>query len=439
MMITKVSLPRRTFLRGVGATLALPFLDAMIPALSASAKPIMRLGFFYIPNGASMNFWRPTGVGTEMEISPTLTPLAPFRDQMTVITRLANHQAEIGNGGAAHTRCQSLFLSGIRPKETEGADIEAGKTIDQYAADKLGVETPLRSLELALDLDYLTGNCDFGYSCAYVNTFSWRSPTQPLPMENNPRVVFERLFGDGGVATDRVARIRGKRSILDMVTDDMARLQRKLGPGDHATVTDYLDAVRDIEQRLQKVMARQMDSPVGDQPVGIPESNLEHAKLMMDLQLMAYQSDMTRVVAFQIAREKSSRTYPEIGVPQAHHDISHHGGDPARVAGNAKINTYQVGLFAHLVERMRATPDGDGTLLDHSMLLYGGGMGDGDLHSPHDLPIVLMGGGCGQLKGGRHIQAKLDTPLMNLGLSLLDKVGVELDSLGDSTGRLADL
>jgi hypothetical protein len=440
MIITKMALPRRTFLRGIGATLALPFLDAMVPALSALAKtagtPAMRLGFFYVANGVTMDAWHPRGEGTSFEISPILTPLAPFRDQMIVVKGLANIAAEGTTG--VHSRCHTAWLNGTTPKKTEGADIQAGTTIDQHAARKLGQDTLLDSLEMCLEPRGFVGACDNGYSCAYGNTFSWRTPTTPMPMEDNPRVVFERLFGAAGSPAQRAAQIRTDRSILDAVTADIAQLQRTLGPADRATVGGYLDAVRQVETRLQKaerVRDVTIERPIG----GIPDSDDEHARLMLDLQFLAYQADITRVSSLQISRESSSRTYPQIGVPNAHHEVSHHQNRPERLALNAKINTYQCSLFAHLVEKMRSTPDGDGTLLDHAILVYGAGMGDGNAHAPRDLPIVVMGGGCGQLRSGRLLKAPVDTPMMNLGLTLLDKVGVELESLGDSTGRLADL
>ncbi len=445
MIITKTALARRTFLRGMGATLALPFLDAMVPALSAlaqtAARPVARLGFVYVPNGIQLIDWWPTSIGTAFDLSPILRPLAPFRDQLTVISGLSNTRGEMyDEGGAAHTRPHTMWLSGARPKRTMGADIEAGQSLDQIAALEIGTETPLRSLELALEPNFLVGNCETGYSCTYMNTFSWRTATQPMPMENNPRVVFERLFGEGGGNDARLADMRRDRSILDSVTEDLSRLQRTLGVDDQRTVSTYLESVRDVEQRLQRTEARLSGTAVPSQaPLDIPDAFREHAELMFDLQFLAYQADMTRVVSFQMARELSSRTYPEIGVAEAHHDLSHHQNNTERMAKNAKINTYHVELFAHLVKRMHETPDGDGSLLDHAILLYGAGMGDGDQHSAHNLPVALVGKGCGQLEGGRHLEYVLDTPMMNLGVTLLDKVGVHVERVGDSTGRLSDL
>ena len=442
MIITKRSLQRRTFLRGLGTAVALPFLDAMVPSLSGMAKtagePAHRLGFVYAPNGIMLPDFTPKTVGALGELPPILSPLAPFRDQMVVVSGLANIQAE---GGAPHTRCGSVWLCGVAPKLTEGADLQAGTTIDQFAAKQLGKATPLISLELALESNYVAGNCDSGFSCTYANTFSWRTPTTPLPMERNPRVVFERLFGDGVSGAARLAELRKDRSILDSVRGEVASLQPTLGAGDRLTMNEYLEAVRDVEARIQKTEQQGSASPlpVVGQPLGIPESYDEFAKLMFDLMFLAYQADVTRVVSFQIGRERSGQTYPWLGVPEAHHDVSHHGNNPEKMAKHAKLNQYHMTMFARLVEKMRATPDGDGSLLDHSMFLYGSGLGDGNEHSPHRLPLVLVGGGCGELKGGRHLVAPLDTPMMNLGLSLLDKVGVELERLGDSTGRLVGL
>ena len=442
MFITRMSLPRRTFLRGMGATIALPLLDSMVPALSALAKtaaaPAPRVAFFYASNGMYMPHWVPTGTGTTFEMSKILAPLAPFRDRMVVVSGLDNALANSGGSGQ-HTRAQAVFLTGVMPKRTEGADIQAGTSVDQHAAKAMGAETPLTSLELALEPSS-AGNCDNGYSCAYVNTFSWRTPTTPMPMENNPRVVFERLFGDAGSASARAVQMRRDRSILDSVTADMARLEKRLAPADRTTVTDYLEAVREVERRIQAAEKQSGASPVAlDQPLGVPDSFDEHARLMIELQFLAYRADITRVVSFQLSREQSARTYPWIGVAEAHHDVSHHNNSPERIAQNDKINTYHLSLAAGLVEKMSATPDGDGSLLDHSMIVYGSGFGDGSLHMPRNLPIVVVGGGCGRLRGGRHIAAPDGTPFMNLGLALLEKVGAHVDRIGDSTGPLAEL
>lgn len=444
MIIKKIALPRRSFLRGMGAVVALPFLDAMVPALSAmatAAKPVMRLGFTYVPNGIQLVNWIPKGAGPLNEVSPILSALAPFRDQLTVVSGLSNKRAEMfDEGGGAHTRPATVWLCGERPKRTQGSDIEAGPTIDQIAAQHIGKDTPLLSLDLALEPNFLVGNCETGYSCTYMNTFSWRDAHTPVSMETNPRVVFERLFGDGGSGKSRVADMRLERSMLDSVSNDISRLGKTLGAGDRRIIDAYFDSIRDVERRLQKAEQNAELSPAPlPGPLGIPDSFREHAALMFDLQLLAYQADLTRVVGFQIARELSTRTYPEAGVAEAHHDISHHQNNPERMAKNSKINAYHVEMFSRLVEKMRATPDGDGTLLDHSILLYGAGMGDGDQHSAHNLPVALVGGGCGLLKGGRHLKMPLDTPMMNLGVTLLQKLGMDIEQVGDSTGHLSDL
>ena len=444
MMITKMALPRRTFLRGVGATLALPLLDAMVPAGTAlartAAKQTPRLGFIYIPNGANMAAWTPPGGTGALELSRSLQPLANVRDHIIIPTGLDHRQAEAwGDGNGEHSRACTVFLNGIHPKRTEGADVRAGTTADQIAAASLGQETPLPSLEIALENSFVVGNCDNGYSCVYSNTFSWRTPTTPMPMEHNPRVVFERLFGEGGTEEQRAARLRDDRSILDAVREDMARLDRSLGTSDRTRVSQYLDAVREIERRIERAEA-QSDAAlpeVLERPVGIPESFDEHAKLMYDLQALAFQADITRVFTFLIGREQTAQSFPEIGVPDPHHAMSHHQMDTERLEKYAKINTYEVGLFAGFLEKLAATPDGDGTLLDQAMIVYGGGISDGDQHSHVDLPLILAGGGAGKLKGGRHLDfTAKETPMANLLVSVLDKAGVQIDELGDSTGRL---
>ncbi|MBM3779116.1 MAG: DUF1552 domain-containing protein [Acidimicrobiia bacterium] len=457
MIITKVSLPRRTFLRGLGATVSLPLLDAMIPAGTALAKtvgaPVTRVAFWGTANGVFGPHFKPAGSEinetgstivsklTDYPSSPILAPLETFRNEMVVATQLGNLAAESKQvGSGVHARAASCFLSGCAAKRTEGADIELGTTLDQYAARELGRETQLTSLEMAIESSFV-GNCDQGYSCVYVNTFSWRTPTMPLPMENNPRVVFERLFGDGGTTEQRLGQMRRDRSILDFVGEDLARLQKGLGAGDRKTVDEYLDALRDVESRIQKAERNSATTelPLSAQPAGIPESYADHADLMVDLQFLAFQADVTRVITFQTSREQGGRQFPFIGVPEAHHETSHHQGDPYKIQQNTKINTYFVQLFANLAEKMRNTPDGDGSLLDHAMLLWGCGLGSGDIHSPHDMPIAVVGGASGQLKGNRLLQYPMDTPFMNFGLSLLDKVGVHLEGIGDSTGRVTDL
>ena len=447
MIVTKKALPRRTVLRGIGATVALPFLDAMAPALTATARtaanPIPRLGFVYAPNGMFLpNFHPAGGGGRDFEMSPILKPLEPYRDQLVVVSGLSNRGLVSTNeGGGVHTRAHGGGLSGVLPKRTEGADIEAGKTIDQYAADTLGADTSLRSLELTTESNFTVGNCENGYSCTYQNSTSWRTATTPLPHERDPRVVFQRLFGDGGSMEARLAQMQTDRSILDSVTESIARLERRLGLRDRSSVEEYLDAVREIERRIQRAEQGNAATPLPavEQPGGVPEEYDEHVLLLFDMLVLAYQADVTRVSCTQMARELSGRTYPKIGVPEAHHSVSHHQLDPHNIEQYTKINTHQMSLFAQMVEKMHNTPDGDGTLLDHTILLYGTGMGDGDHHTPYNLPVTLVGGGNGQLVGGRHLQYELDTPFMNLGVSLLDKVGAHVDRVSDSTGRLADL
>ena len=444
MIISKKMLPRRTVLRGLGTALALPMLDAMVPALSGisgrAAEPVRRLGWVYCPNGMAMDAWMPAAKES-LDLSTTLSPLAPYRDQTVVVSGLAQGQAEaLGDGNGEHTRATATWLNGVHPRETEGADVRAGKTADQIAADQLGRTTPLGSLELAIDQDFLVGSCDNGYSCIYMNTIAWRDETTPLPMQNNPRVVFERLFGDGGSTADRQSEFKKDRSILDAISSDLARLQREIGAGDQARVNQYLDAVRAIERRIQLSEQKDTELPELERPVGIPESYREHVELMFDLTALAYQVDMTRVFTFMLGRELNGRAYPEIGIPDSHHGLSHHRYDPEKLAQLAKINTYHVSLFTHFLDELANTPDGDGSLLDHSLLMYGASLSDSNKHSHFDLPLLLVGGGAGQLKGGRHLQYPRDTPMTNLLGSQLDKAGVRLDDgLGDSTGRLVEL
>jgi hypothetical protein len=444
MFITKMALPRRTFLRGMGVTLALPLLDAMVPALSAvassAAKPVRRLGFIYTPNGATMAAWTPPGEGSTLDtLSPTLSPLERFKDQVVVPTGLSQRQAESkGDGNGEHSRGQTVWLSGVHPKRTEGADVEAGITVDQIAAQAIGKDTPLLSLEMALEQNYLVGNCDNGYSCVYWNTISWRTPTTPLPMEVNPRVVFERLFGDGGSPEQRLSQVREDRSILDSVREAVSTLQGRLGNGDRARVAEYLDSMREIERRIQIAEKQGGESVVNlpDRPIGVPEAYDDHAKLMFDLAALAFQADITRVFTLLLGREQTNRAYPWLGVPEAHHSVSHHQNDPIRLAKAAKINTYHIELLARFADRLKSIPDGDGTLLDHAMLLQGGGLSNSDQHSHIDLPLVLVGGGAGTLKGGRHLRFPKDTPMNNLHMAMLEKVGVPVDQFGDATGRV---
>jgi uncharacterized protein DUF1552 len=443
MYISKMALPRRTFLRGMGITIALPLLDAMMPAMSvlakSAAKPVKRLGFVYTPNGATMSAWTPSADGALSELSPTLSPLEKFKQHVFVPTGLSQKQAEsFGDGNGEHSRGQTVWLSGVHPKRTEGADVQAGITVDQIAAQQISKDTPLLSIEMALEQNYLVGNCDNGYSCVYWNTISWRTPTTPLPMEVNPRVVFERMFGDGGTPQQRLTQIREDRSILDSVKDSISGLQSRLGTGDRTRLSEYLDSMREIERRIQVAEKQSGESPIAlpDRPVGAPESYDEHAKLMFDLAALAYQADITRVFTLLLGREQTNRPYPFIGVPEAHHSISHHQNDPVKLAKAAKINTYHIQLLAYFAERLNSIADGDGTLLDHSMIMQGSGLSNSDQHSHIDLPLVVVGGGAGSLKGGRHLRFPKDTPMNNLHLALLDKVGVPVEKFGDATGRI---
>ena len=449
MIISKLALPRRTFLRGVGAALALPLLDAMVPALSAAARtaanPVRRLGFIYFPHGSvtwsnEHNLWTPATEGKLEELPPILTSLTPYRDQVTVVTNLEmqNAQGNGRDGNGEHTRANATFLSAARPKMTVRSDVRLATTVDQIAARELCKDTRLPSLELALDSNFLVGNCDDGYNCVYVNTIAWSSPTTPLPAETNPRRVFERLFGEGGSDADRRAEMQADRSIIDAITEDLARLRSTLGPTDRTRVSEYLEGLREVERRIQ-MAERQAGQPgltLPERPVGVPESYDEHAKLMLDLQVLAYQADITRVFTFMIGREQNPRTFPWIGVNDGHHATSHHQDNPEKIASLSKINAYQVELFAYLLAKLDATPDGAGSLLDHSMLLYGSGICNGNLHDHKNLPIVVAGGGAGRLKGGRHIRYAEQTPMANLLVGLLDRAGVHVDRFGDSTGRV---
>ena len=442
MIITKRALPRRTFLRGMGASLALPLLDAMVPSMTAlaatAASPVRRLGFVYIPMGAHIEQWTPKGVGKISELSPTLASLNSVIEQITVISNLELKNA-YSPGNHATANCS--FLSAAKAKMTEGADFELATTVDQIAAKQIGGQTPLPSLELAMDLLTTVGNCDNGFACVYQNNLSWSSPTTPLPAEAHPRSVFERLFGEGDSASERAAELRKNASILDWVTDDISRLERELGASDRNKVNEYLDTVREVERRIQKAEKLTGDNrlPDVDRPIGVPPSYGEHARLMFDLQALALQGDVSRVITFQLAREASTRTYSEAGVTDPHHPVSHHSNDPAKLATLAKINAYHVSLFASFLQKLKSIPDGDGSLLDHTMYLFGSGMGNPDAHDHANLPIVVAGGGAGKMKGGRHVKYKEPTPLANLHLTLLEKVGVRMESFADSRGKVDEL
>jgi len=440
MIITKKSLPRRTFLRGLGTTLALPLLDAMIPAATAwaksPAKPVPRLGFVFMPMGCDQSRWTPPG-DTLDQLSPILESLAPVREQVTVISNLELQNAYPGS----HATSNSAFLSAAKAKLTESTDYFLGTTVDQLAAKQIGRETQLPSLELAMDLLQVVGQCDNGYACAYQNNLSWSSPTTPLPAEAHPRIVFESLFGEGGSTAERRSALRKKASLLDSFNADIRRLQRDLGAGDRARVGEYLDTVREVERRIQKAERDAVQNPLRDldRPVGVPVAYADHVRLMFDLQVLAMQGDVTRVITFQLARETSNRTYPEIGVSDPHHPLSHHGNDPEKIARMAKINAFHVSLFAEFLGKLKATPDGEGSLLDHSLLLYGSGIGNPNIHDHTNLPILVAGGGATGLKGNRHLRHARPTPLANLHLTLLDRVGVQLDRFADSQGKINGL
>ena len=442
MIITKKALPRRTFLRGVGTCLALPLLDAMVPAMTAQAKTpadakhLRRLGFVYVPMGSDITQWTPRSEGDLSQLSPSLSPLAPVVDHVTAITNLELRNAYPGT----HATSNAAFLSAAKAKLTESTDYYLATTVDQIAAKQIGQATQLPSLEMAMDLLSVVGQCDNGYACVYQNNLSWSSPTTPLPAEAHPRIIFERLFGEGGSPEERRAALRKRASLLDRIAEDIARLKSTLGPSDRAKVNQYLDSVREVERRIQKAEADAVDSPLDlDRPVGVPAAYADHARLMFDLQVLAFQADVTRVITFQLARETSTRTYPEIGVSDPHHPLTHHGNDPEKIAKVAKINQFHVSLFAEFLEKLKATPEGNGSLLDHSLYLYGSGMGNPNVHDHLNLPILVAGGAAGKMKGGRHIRFEKPTPLANLHLTLLDKVGVHLDAFADSQGKIDEL
>jgi uncharacterized protein DUF1552 len=439
MIIRKKHLPRRTFLRGVGATLALPLLDAMVPARTLLAKtaatPATRLGFVYLPHGAIMDRWTPTAEGTAFEFSPILKPLEPFREQIDIVSGLGHRAAD---STAVHSLSPTTWLSGVRPKPTQGVDAYAGITADQIAAQRIGQSTLLPSIELATeDHSGLIGACDRDYGCIYMNTLSWRTPTTPMPMEINPRKVFERMFGQGGTAADRAARIVEDRSVLDAITQQIASLQRSLGQKDRTMVGDYLESVREIERRIQIAeKEQQLDLTLPEAPIGIPFSFEEHIKLMYNLLALAYQADVTRVFTFMVAREESNKTYPQIGVHDGHHATSHHQNRPEKIEKLVKVQHYHIGLFAQFLQKLQSLPDGDGSVLDHTLLLYGSNMSNSNTHNHFPLPNLMVGGASGQHKGGRHLKYPDHTPMTNLLVTMLEKVGIPQDTLGDSTGPL---
>ena len=446
MFISKLHISRRTMLRGLGATIALPLLDGMVPALTAqtatAAAPVRRLGVFYVPNGMSMPYWWPKAEGPIGDLPPTLASLAKLRDRVLLCGGLADEAANLVKGGGDHARSAGTFLTCVPFKITAGADVFAAVSMDQIAAAEFAKQTQLASLELGIESNAMLGACDGGASCAYTNTIAWRTPTTPLPIENDPRAVFERLFGTTG-STDaraRLDRIKRDKSILDFVGTEVGRLGRALGPNDKTKIDEYLEAVRDVERRIQ--MAEQQNTrelPVVEQPVGVPSDYAEHAKLMMDLLALAYQTDLTRISTFMLAREVSGRAYPEIGVTDSHHPLSHHQDEPAKLERLHKINEYQFRQFAYLVDKLASMPEGDGMMLDHTMFLYGTGISDSNTHFHDDLPIALIGGKATGIKGGRYVRHPKGTPLANLHVTVLDKLGVPVEKLGDSTGQLTTL
>ena len=434
--VTSKSLPRRTVLRGLGAAFALPFLDAMVPAFGgarAAGKPAHRFLTFYVPNGMAMEHWTPKGEGAAFELSPILEPLAPFRDQLLVLTGLK------ANWNYIHAGASGSFLTGTTRGGRNEVEIVADVSMDQLLARQFAKETQVASLELAIDPPANAGACTGNLSCVYTHTLSWRSPTQPLPVEYNPRAVFEKLFGDAG-STDRTARearLRQHKSLLDSVNEKLTRLRRDLGPGDQAKIDEYTESIRDVERRILKAEEqRDLEIPSIDQPQGVPPVFEDHVALMLDLQLLAFQSDLTRVITFMIAKEQSARPYPQIGVPEAHHPLSHHGNLPDLIAHMSKINRYHTQIFAGHLAKLRAARDGDGTLLDHTTILYGSGISNSNAHAGDNLPLLVVGGGAGTLKGGRHLAYSDQPSVANLLVTLMDKLDVPVEKLGGSTGRL---
>ena len=443
MVIVKKHIPRRTFIRGMGVTLALPLLDAMVPVRSllaqSAAKGTSRIGFVYVPHGAIMDKWTPATEGAGFEFTPILKPLEPFRDRLNVVTGLGHKAADTT---AVHSLSPTTWLSGVRPKATQGVDAFAGVTADQIAAQAIGQDTILPSMELATeDHSGLIGSCDRDYGCIYMNTLSWRTPTTPMPMEINPRKVFERMFGQGGSAAERLARIQEDRSILDAITKEASSLQLRLGPSDRQTMNQYLENVREIERRIQRAEKSQGDESLvlPSRPAGVPFDSEEHVRLMYDLMAVAYQANITRVITFMVSREVSNRTYPQVNVNDGHHAISHHQNRADKMEKNVRIQTFNVGMFAAFVEKLKNTPDGDGSLLDHIVLLYGSNMSNSNAHDHFPLPNLVLGGAAGRLTGGRHLRYADHTPMTNLLVTVLDKAGVKQETLGDSTGTLANM
>ena len=432
MFITKRALPRRTFLRGMGVTMALPLLEAMVPAATAlaqtAAAPRTRFGAVYIPNGAIVEQWIPDEVGAGFTFKPILQPLERFADRLVLVSNLT--RSHPGSQVGDHAVSAAGFLTGVWPKRTEAEDVFANTTIDQVVAQHIGQETPFPSIELATeDFTGYVGACSPGFNCAYLNTISWRTPSTPLPMDINPRVVFERLFGGEGTAAEREARARGERSMLDSISEEAKQLTTVLGPRDRVRLSEYVDNLREIERRIERAEAHGRADVTFEAPVGVPDSFEEHVALMFDLLAVAYQADVTRVFTFMLSRELSQRTYPQIGVTEQHHSVSHHGNDPQKIAQNVKVNTYHVSLFAKFIDKLKSTPDGDGSLLDHSLIVYGGGMGNPNGHASDPLPVIALGGGVG--RGHRHVQLPTRTPVGDLWMTIANKYGAHMESFGD--------
>ncbi len=443
MMVFRKAIPRRTFLRGAGTALALPLLDAMVPAFASAAQiaatRAARLSFFAVPNGIIMDKWTPAAAGGGFPMTPVLEPLAAFRDRMVVIGGLANNEArklEFEIAGD-HPRACSAYLTATHPKMTSGADIHCGVSVDQVAAKALGGQTPLPSLEIGLETPMI-GACESAYSCVYYNTIAWRGPETPLPMENRPRAVFERLVGDSTDPAERSARLNENRSILDLVSQDLARLMRSVGQTDRLKLDQYSEAVRSVEQQIQ-VTEQQTPKELPDmqKPIGIPETFSDYTRLMLDLQVLAFQGDMTRVSTFMVGHEMGGRAYPELGFGDQHHSLTHHQGDKAKIEKVIRINIFHATLYQYFIEKMRSIPDGDGSLLDRSLLLYGSPLSDGNMHLYRDLPVLLVAGAATGIAGNRHVRYPDDTPMANLYLTLLDRLGVDIERFGDSTGLVA--